>query len=121
LLGIDSIYTIEHIFLFLLINIMIYFSWKVSVHLWNKQMGSITLLLSATFIPYFMYILYFYTDTVIICFVPIILYFYMKYKQKQSLGIFIIIGIFIGIGYQIRPNIIIMLPAIIIYMFFTLP
>lgn len=121
MVGIENTYASEHIFLFVLTNMMIYFSWKLAVHLFNKQMGAITLFLSATFVPYFMYMLYFYTDSAIICFVPVILYLYYKYEEKHSVWMIIALAIMLGIGYQIRPNIIIMLPALIIYMIFTLP
>lgn len=120
MVGIENTYIPEHILLFFLMNIMIYFSWKIAVHLFNKQMGAITLFLSATFIPYFMYLLYFYTDTAIICFVPIILYLYYKYEEKHSFWMVGVLALLLGIGYQIRPNIIILLPALVIYMVFTL-
>ncbi|WP_262393663.1 glycosyltransferase family 39 protein, partial [Sporolactobacillus inulinus] len=61
------------------------------------------------------YTLYFYTDTAIIAFPVLMLYFWHRYAQSRKLRFIMILGVFLGIGQLIRPNLILFLPALAIY------
>ncbi|MBF2348408.1 glycosyltransferase family 39 protein [Listeria marthii] len=117
-LGITNTYLIESAFLFVCMNITIFaLFWIVRKENGNK-FGNIYLLIVLFCVPLLGYIWYFYTDTLVLPFAALIALFYYLYTKNNKWWYFIIIGLLFAIGYQIKPNIIILLPAMLIHLCF---
>ncbi len=104
----------------IVLNISVYFSWKLVMRLFDAKMANIYLLLTLTCFPLFLYITYFYTDTVTLMFPAVLLYLWYLYHQSKKIRFLVLLGLLLGIGYEIRPNVILFLPALAIYMLFVL-
>lgn len=104
----------------LFLNIGIYFSWKLIVRLFNIKMANVFLVMTLTCLPLFLYIVYFYSDTVVIFFPPLLVYLWYLYDRTKKPLYIILMGLALAIGCQIREDLILFLPAMIIYMFFVL-
>ncbi|MFT8317680.1 MAG: glycosyltransferase family 39 protein [Sporolactobacillus sp.] len=104
----------------IVLNISIYFSWKLVRQIFDAKMAALLLLLTLTCFPLFFYILYFYTDTATLMFPALLLYLVYLYSHSMKMRYTLLFGLLIGIGDQIRPNLILMLPALAIYMLFVL-
>lgn len=111
---------IDQAFCAAVLNVSIFFSWKLVVRLFDAKMGSFFLLLTLTCFPLFFYILYFYTDTVALMFPALLLYLWHCYHQSAKIRYILLLGLLLGIGDQIRPNLVLFLPALVIYMSFVL-
>ncbi|MFT8363872.1 MAG: glycosyltransferase family 39 protein [Sporolactobacillus sp.] len=95
-------------------------SWRIVCKQFNRKMGNMLLLLFLTCFPLFFYTVYFYTDTTIMCIPVLLLYFWQLYSETAKMRYILLLSLSFGIGYLIRPNIILFLPALAIYMCFTL-
>ncbi|MFX3617666.1 MAG: glycosyltransferase family 39 protein [Sporolactobacillus sp.] len=104
----------------IVLNISIYFSWKLVRQIFDEKMAALLLLLTLTCFPLFFYILYFYTDTATLMFPVLLLYLGYLYSRSMKMRYMFLFGLLLGIGDQIRPNLILMLPALAIYMLFVL-
>lgn len=93
----------------------IYFLWKFIIRQFNLRSGNLFLAMALTSFPYFFYTLYFYTDTAIIMIPPLLILLWQKYSRTHRLRELILLGIALGLGCQIRQNLILFLPAVIIY------
>ncbi|WP_332237173.1 glycosyltransferase family 39 protein [Sporolactobacillus sp. KGMB 08714] len=102
------------------LNISIYFSWKLVLRLFDEKMANLYLLMAMTCFPLFLYITYFYTDTMALMFPAVLLYLWYLYHRSGKIRFLVLLGLFLGIGYEIRPNVILFLPALVIYMLFVL-
>lgn len=102
------------------LNISIYFSWKLVLRLFDAKMANMFLLMTLTCFPLFFYITYFYTDTMTLMFPALLLYLWYLYHRSMRIRYLVLSGLLLGIGYQIRPNLILFLPALAIYMLFVL-
>ncbi|WP_157800113.1 glycosyltransferase family 39 protein [Sporolactobacillus pectinivorans] len=102
------------------LNISIYFSWKLVLRLFDAKLANMFLLMTLTCFPLFFYITYFYTDTMTLMFPALLLYLWYLYHRSMKIRYLVLSGLLLGIGYQIRPNLILFLPALVIYMFFVL-
>ncbi|RYL92899.1 glycosyltransferase family 39 protein [Sporolactobacillus sp. THM19-2] len=111
---------VDRLFCAAVLDIGIYFSWKLVKNKFDLRMGCMFLLLTASSFPLFFYILYFYTDTVAIMFPPILLYLWQAYSQSKKIRYIFLLGLVLAVGTQIRMNLILFLPALAIYMFFVL-
>ncbi|EAG6099331.1 glycosyltransferase family 39 protein [Listeria monocytogenes] len=117
-LGITNTYLLESAFLFVCMNITIFvLYWIVRKEIGTK-FGNIYLLIVLFCVPLFGYIWYFYTDTLVLPFTALIALFYYLYTKSSKWWYFIIIGLLFAVGYQIKPNIIILLPAMLIHLCF---
>ncbi|WP_167815129.1 glycosyltransferase family 39 protein [Sporolactobacillus shoreae] len=102
------------------LDIGIYFSWKLVHHLYDTKMADLLLMMTLTCFPLFFYITYFYTDTMTLMFPALLLYFWYLYHRSMKIRYLILLGLLLGIGYEVRPNLILFLPALGIYMLFVL-
>ncbi|WP_010631550.1 glycosyltransferase family 39 protein [Sporolactobacillus vineae] len=116
----SSYMVIDWAFCAAMLDLGIFFGWKLVRKLTDERGGCFFLLFTLTCLPLFFYTLYFYTDTTIIAFPVLLLYCWYQYRQSGKAGYLLLIGLLVGIGYLIRPNLILFLPALIIYMFFVL-
>ncbi|WKB34778.1 glycosyltransferase family 39 protein [Terrilactibacillus sp. S3-3] len=103
------------------LNVGIYFSWKLIVRLFSMKMANVFLVMTLACLPLFLYIAYFYTDTVAILFLSALLVYlwYLYDKTKKPLYM-ILMGLLLAAGCEVREDLILFLPAMIIYMFFVL-
>lgn len=112
---------------FLIDNFFVMFCIDISILLLliivHKEFGikmvNIFLIFFMTCIPLFSYLFYFYTDTVILPIVSIIIYIYYLYYKENKWLYLVVIGFLFTIGYQIKPNIIILLPAMLIHVWLS--
>ncbi|RYL95247.1 hypothetical protein EWI07_01700 [Sporolactobacillus sp. THM7-4] len=102
------------------LNTAIYFSWKLVVNHFNLKTGLIFLLITLTCFPLFLYINYFYSDPVAVLFPPVLIYLWTLYSRTEKVRYILILGLMLALGYQIRQNMIIFLPALIIFMCFAI-
>ncbi|CAM3203380.1 glycosyltransferase family 39 protein [Sporolactobacillus spathodeae] len=98
------------------LNIAIYFAWRFIVSSQNRKMGHLFLILVLTCFPLFFYLTYFYTDSFALMFPSLVLYFVFRLTRTGQLKYLVYCAVLIAIGFQIRENIILMLPATIIYL-----
>ncbi|MDN3954951.1 glycosyltransferase family 39 protein [Sporolactobacillus laevolacticus] len=120
LAHISNYMLIDRAFCALMLLAGIFLSWKLVGKLFDARTACLFLLIALTCLPLFFYTMYFYTDTVAIIFPIILLYLWYLYSQKGKIRYIVLIGLALGIGYLIRPNLILFLPALAIYMFFVL-
>ncbi|MBC2376910.1 hypothetical protein HBP49_01635 [Listeria welshimeri] len=118
ILGISNTYLLESVFLFVCMNITIFVLYWIVRKENDNKFGNIYLLIVLFCVPLFGYIWYFYTDTLVLPFTALIALFYYLYTKNNKWWYFIIIGLLFAIGYQIKPNIIILLPAMLIHLCF---
>ncbi|MBK2003157.1 glycosyltransferase family 39 protein [Listeria ivanovii subsp. londoniensis] len=118
--GITNTYLLESVFLFICMNITIFvLFWIVRKENGGKY-ANIYLIIVLLCVPLQGYIWYFYTDTLVLPFAALITLCYYQYTKSKKWWYFIIIGILFAIGYHIKPNVIILLPAMIIHQFFII-
>ncbi|RYM07231.1 hypothetical protein EWH99_00765 [Sporolactobacillus sp. THM7-7] len=104
----------------LFLNIGLFFSWKVVVALFNRRAGNLFLLLVLTCLPLFFYTLYFYSDTAALMFPPMLIYLWIRLHRTGKYRYLAMLGLALVVGCQIRTNLILFLPALLIYMLFVL-
>ncbi|SFG57056.1 glycosyltransferase family 39 protein [Sporolactobacillus nakayamae] len=117
---IASYMIIDRTFCALILFFGIFLSWKLVRELFDARMACIFLLFTMTCLPLFLYTMYFYTDTAAIAFPVSLLYLWYLYRKTMKIRYMLLLGMTLGIGYLIRPNLILFLPALSIYMFFVL-
>lgn len=115
----SSYMIIDRVFCGTILMLGIYFSWKLINDLFNRRMGNLFLLMTLTTLPFFFYTLYFYTDTTILMIPVLLLFLWHRYSQTGQWRYVVLLGLAYGLGYQIRPNLILFLPALVLYMLFT--
>ncbi|WP_010632339.1 glycosyltransferase family 39 protein [Sporolactobacillus vineae] len=95
----------------------IFFSWKFIKESLSAEAAHVMLLMTLTCFPLFLYIVYFYTDSVSMMFPPLLLYLTYRYRKTGKISDILLIGLFLAVSCQIRINMILMLPALILYYF----
>nr|WP_283163277.1 glycosyltransferase family 39 protein [Sporolactobacillus mangiferae] len=111
---------IDRFFCALILDLGIYISWKLVQRFFDSQTACFFLLIAITCLPLYLYTMYFYTDTAVIAFPVLMLYLWYLYARNGKQRYMILLGLTLGVGVLIRPNLILFLPALAIYMFFTL-
>nr|WP_228098203.1 MULTISPECIES: glycosyltransferase family 39 protein [unclassified Gemella] len=109
-----------HIFCFIVTSLAMYFTYKAGGKLFNKNKQTLLLLLMLAYIPFQMYSLFYYSDTFMVVLVALIIYVLIPsdgsfiFRTKHLVAVAIIIAF----AWNLRSNIIIVVPALIIYLLF---
>lgn len=109
-----------HLFCFLVTSITIYLIFKTAGKLFDKNKQTLTLFLTLVYIPFQMYSLFYYSDTFMVVAVALIMYVLIPsdgsfiFRNKHIIAVAIIIAF----SWNLRSNIIIVLPALLIYLAF---
>lgn len=111
---------IDRVFCSAALNIGIYFAWKLLRRKSGARSGALFMLTALTCFPLFFYTLYFYTDTAAILFPSLMLYLWYLYEKSKKNRYIVLLGLALAVGIQLRVNLILFLPALAIYMCFTL-
>ncbi|MFT8872774.1 MAG: glycosyltransferase family 39 protein [Sporolactobacillus sp.] len=96
-----------------------FIGWRLVRQLFDERSGSLFLLMMLTTLPFFLYIPYFYTDTTIILIPILLVYLLFRHQQSGRQRYIVWLGLALAAGYLIRPNLILFLPALLIYLFFV--
>ncbi|AQY51641.1 hypothetical protein PWEIH_16378 [Listeria weihenstephanensis FSL R9-0317] len=118
IIGITNTYILENIFIFVCMNITIFTLFWIVLKELGRKFANIFLLIILFCVPLLGYVLYFYTDTIVLPFTALILLFYYLYTKNNKWWYFIFIGFLFVVGYHVKPNIIILLPAMFIHLCF---
>ncbi len=111
----------------IILDIGIIFIYKTIKLLFNDQINKLFIILLFAFQPILLYVPIIYTDTMAFCFVAIILYltiYLLSFENKDNrkiskdLIVSALLGIFFGIGMQVKFTIVILLIAFIIIILF---
>ncbi|WP_439443592.1 glycosyltransferase family 39 protein [Listeria aquatica] len=117
--GVGNFYLLDNLWILFSMCITIFTLVYVVKDAFGIRMANLFLLLSLTCIPLFVYGLYFYTDTIAMPFVSLIILVYYLYLKRGNWWLLLIIGLLFAIGYQAKPNLIILLPALLIHIWFV--
>ncbi|MCQ2009054.1 glycosyltransferase family 39 protein [Sporolactobacillus sp. STSJ-5] len=111
-----ELFIVDHAVCLAILNIGIFYSWKVVSLLLGRRMSAIFLLLVLSCAPIFFYTLYFYSDTLMIMMPPLLLYVWLRYEQRRRPIDAILFCFLLAVGCVLRQNLILFLPAIILYL-----
>ena len=109
-----------HIFCFAITSLTMYLTYKTAGKLLSKQKQTIILGLMLVYIPFQMYSLFYYSDSLMVVLVALIIYVLIPsdgsfiFRTKHIMAVAIIVAF----GWNLRSNIIIIIPALIIYLLF---
>ncbi|MCO7174947.1 glycosyltransferase family 39 protein [Sporolactobacillus kofuensis] len=120
LMHVTNYMIIDRSFCALILFVGIFLSWKLIRTFFDARTACLFLLIALTCLPLFFYTMYFYTDTAAIAFPVLLLYLWDLYSRSMKIRYIFLLGIALGIGDLIRPNLILFLPALVIYMFLVL-
>jgi len=118
-LHISEVWTL-HIFCFLVTTTTIFLTYKTAGKLLTKQKQTIILGLMILYIPFQMYSLFYYSDTLMVIMVALIIYVLIPsdgsfiFRTKHIVAV----AILVAFAWNLRSNIIIILPALIVYLLF---
>ena len=118
-LHISEVWTL-HIFCFLVTTATIFLTYKTAGKLLAKQKQTIILGLMILYIPFQMYSLFYYSDTLMVIMVALIIYVLIPsdgsfiFRTKHIVAV----AILVAFAWNLRSNIIIILPALIVYLLF---
>ncbi|MBF0714764.1 glycosyltransferase family 39 protein [Gemelliphila palaticanis] len=118
-LGISEVLAL-HFFCFMVTTITMFLIFKTAGKLFDKPKQTLVLLLTLIYIPFQMYSLFYYSDTFMVILVALIMYVLIPsdgsfiFRSKHIIAVAIIIAF----GWNLRSNIIIVLPALLIYLMF---
>jgi len=118
-LHISEVWTL-HIFCFLVTTATIFLTYKTAGKLLTKQKQTIILGLMILYIPFQMYSLFYYSDTLMVIIVALIIYVLIPsdgsfiFRTKHIVAV----AILVAFAWNLRSNIIIILPALIVYLLF---
>lgn len=118
-IHISNYLLVDRLFCAIILDVGIYVSWKLVRRFFDARTGCLYLLMAGTCFPLFFYIFYFYTDTVAIAFPALLLYLWYMYGRSQKIRYIVLLGLTLAVGVQMRQNLILFLPALVIYMFFS--
>ncbi|SHI65800.1 glycosyltransferase family 39 protein [Parasporobacterium paucivorans] len=97
----------------------------LSKRIWNKRIAMMLAIFCFAFTPFYTYVPFFYTDTLVLPIVAAILYLYHILLQEdrllsvKSLVITLILGILFATGYMIKATVIILFVALAIHIFYS--
>ncbi|MBC1521777.1 hypothetical protein HB912_08965 [Listeria aquatica] len=114
-IGIENFYLLDNLWVMLSMLVTIFSLVYVVKDSLGIRMANLFLLVVLTCVSLFTYTLYFYTDTIALPFVSLIILVYYRYLKKGSWWLLLVIGLLFAIGYQAKPNLIILLPALLIH------
>ena len=109
-----------HIFCFLVTTATIFLTYKTAGKLLTKQKQTIIFGLMILYIPFQMYSLFYYSDTLMVIMVALIIYVLIPsdgsfiFRTKHIVAV----AILVAFAWNLRSNIIIILPALIVYLLF---
>ena len=109
-----------HLFCFITTTVTIFLIFKTAGKLLSKQKQTIILLLTLVYIPFQMYSLFYYSDNLMIIFVALIMYVLIPsdgsfiFRNKHLIAA----AVLVAFSWNLRSNIIIILPALIVYLLF---
>lgn len=109
-----------HLFCFAVTTVTMFFIYKTVGKLYDKKMQTLVLFLSVVYVPFQMYSLFYYSDTFMVVLVALIMYVLIPsdgsfiFRNKHIIAVAIIIAF----GWNLRSNIIIVLPALLVYLAF---
>ena len=118
-LHISEIWTL-HIFCFAITSATMYLTFKTAGKLLSKQKQTIILGLMLVYIPFQMYSLFYYSDSLMVILVALIIYVLIPsdgsfiFRSKHIIAVAVIVAF----GWNLRSNIIIIIPALIVYLLF---
>ena len=118
-LHISEVWTL-HIFCFLVTTATIFLTYKTAGKLLTKQKQTIIFGLMILYIPFQMYSLFYYSDTLMVIMVALIIYVLIPsdgsfiFRTKHIVAA----AILVAFAWNLRSNIIIILPALIVYLLF---
>ncbi|MGM0123800.1 hypothetical protein IGI37_001174 [Enterococcus sp. AZ194] len=102
----------------LLISISILFIYLSSRRVWNRKVAVMSVGITYLFTPILLYSEIFYTDTLGLFFVSLVMYLNVETRKssnkRNNIVLLIIMGMAIGIGYRLKAFVIILAMAIII-------
>ncbi|MDO4813547.1 MAG: glycosyltransferase family 39 protein [Gemella sp.] len=119
LLHISHVWAL-HIFCFIITSLAMYFTYKAGGKILDKNKQTLLLLLMLAYIPFQMYSLFYYSDTFMVVLVALIIYVLIPsdgsfiFRTKHLVAVAIIIAF----AWNLRSNIIIVVPALIVYLLF---
>ncbi|GER65911.1 hypothetical protein BpJC7_10640 [Weizmannia acidilactici] len=102
------------------LDIGIFFLWLLMVKVSNHKMGNILLVMTITWLPLFLYIPYFYTESLALAFPSMVVYLWYRYSRTWRPVYLLLLGLALAIGCQLRENMVLFIPALLIYMFYVL-
>lgn len=109
-----------HLFCFLITSATMFLTYKTAGKLLDKNKQTIVLLLMLLYVPFQMYSLFYYSDTLMIIMVALIMYVLIPsdgsfiFRSKHIIAV----ALLIAFGWNLRSNIIIILPALLVYLAF---
>ena len=118
-LHISEVWTL-HIFCFAITSATMYLTFKTAGKLLSKQKQTIILGLMLVYIPFQMYSLFYYSDSLMVILVALIIYVLIPsdgsfiFRSKHIIAVAVIVAF----GWNLRSNIIIIIPALIVYLLF---
>lgn len=118
ILGINHYVIIGILLNIIFINIGLYYLYKLITLITDKKISSLCLLLTLMFTPFISYVPIFYTDTLSLPFAIIGIYYIYHYfytSQRKNIDL-VFSGLSIGIGTIIKPTVLIVYIAIIIWL-----
>ncbi|MCL1631808.1 glycosyltransferase family 39 protein [Sporolactobacillus sp. CPB3-1] len=113
-----ALFIFDHVLCMVALNLGIFFSWKIVKQLLGGRMGLVFLFLILTCAPVFFYTLYFYSDTLMIMMPPLLIFVVMCYERSGRVFDAAMLCFIFAAGCVIRQNLILFLPALMIYLCF---
>ena len=118
-IGISEVLAL-HLFCFAVTSATMFLTYKTAGKIFTKPQQTLVLLLMVAYIPFQMYSLFYYSDTFMVFIVSLIIYVLVPsdgsfiFRSKHIIAVAIIIAF----GWNLRSNIIIVLPALLVYLAF---
>lgn len=109
-----------HLFCFAITSVTMFLIYKTSGKLLDKPRQTIVLLLMLLYVPFQMYSLFYYSDTLMVIMVALIMYVLIPsdgsfiFRSKHIIAVALIVAF----GWNLRSNIIIIIPALLVYLAF---
>ncbi|MBF0713793.1 glycosyltransferase family 39 protein [Gemella sp. GH3] len=119
LLNLSEVFML-HLFCFLVTSATMFLTYKTAGKLLDKNKQTIVLLLMLLYIPFQMYSLFYYSDTLMVIMVALIMYVLIPsdgsfiFRNKHIIAVTLLIAF----SWNLRSNIIIVLPALLVYLAF---
>jgi hypothetical protein len=100
----------------LCLNLAIFFSWKFVRLTLGPLDANLLLVFVLGCLPLFFYLPYFYSDTLALMFPPLLLYMVARYHREGGYLRLLMLIVILSLGCVLRPNLILFLPAMAIYL-----
>lgn len=119
ILNISEVFTL-HLFCFVVTSLTILLTYKTAGKLLDRPKQLVVLLLMVIYVPFQMYSLFYYSDTLMVGIVALIMYVLIPsdgsfiFRSKHIIAVALIVAF----GWNLRSNIILVIPALLIYLAF---